>query len=174
MENISIVNTIINNKNYKLFAKKLCNGRDIHNDLYQEFILSILEKDLDILTQLHNSNTIDQFCYGIIKNKNQDRFKKIALNGRDMPLKDLCDSMDEVNCYEIESEGYIYKVDEDFNKVIDYISSDESVKQEEVFILFESLNTNLRKIAKNCDIKYFEVKKTRRKLINNIKQNVKL
>lgn len=174
VENISVVNTIINNKNYKLFAKKLCNGRDIHNDLYQEFVLSILEKDLDFLIQLKNTNTLDQFCYGIIKNKNQDRFKKIAINGKDMPLKELCNSMDEANYSEIESEDYIYKVDENFNKVIDYISSDKSVKQEEVFILFESLNTNLRKIAKKCNLKYFEITKTRSKLINNIKHNVKL
>lgn len=57
---------------------------------------------------------------------------------------------------------------------MEYINTNEQVKQSDVFILFESLDNQIKQIAIDTEISYSTLRQGRKRLINNIKQNVRI
>jgi hypothetical protein len=70
---------------------------------------------------------------------------------------------------------YNYKIDEDFDKVISYLNTDNTIKETDVYVLFESTNDKtLKELSKDLDMSYHTIRLNRKKLINKIVSNVNI
>lgn len=168
-----ILNIIANHKSYNNYCRKLCFGRDIHNDLYQEFFIAVADKSDEVLINAYNNNLLESYCLSIIYNLNIQRSRFIKVKGNDNPLLEHCNYTSQLSRYLVDDE-YNHNIDENYNKVMEYIKTNEQVKQSDVFILFESLDNQIKQIARDTEISYSTLRQGRKRLINNIKQNVRI
>jgi hypothetical protein len=173
MNKQTIINIIVNHKPYANYCKKLCFDRDIHNDLYQEFFLVIADKSEEILINAFNNNLLESYCLSIIYNLNLQRHRFMKVKGNDNPLLEHCNYTTELSRHLIE-DSYNHSIDDNYNRVMEFIKTNEQVKQSDVFVLFESLDNQIKQIAKDTDISYSTLRQGRKRLINNIKQNVRI
>lgn len=74
-----IVNQLSTNKRYKDYCKALCQGKDIWNDLYQEFILTVLLKPNEFIEKVYSDGAMHKWCISVILNHNKKRFKQDRL-----------------------------------------------------------------------------------------------
>lgn len=61
-----IIDQVSKDKSYIEFCKKVCSGKDIHKDLYQYVMLTILEMDGAKIEDIHNRVGIKAYIFGII------------------------------------------------------------------------------------------------------------
>jgi len=170
-----IVNEIVNDLQYKRFCKKLCKGNktNIHEDLYQEFILAILEYNTDNLVYMYDLGKIKFLCLSIIFNINRHRIKPSVFNPDRNPLYELCKNTQEIN--KIPKQD-VYNVNIDLNaiKVLDYVSKDKSIKVEDWLLLVESLDRTLIDISRESGIPYITLKVKSKRLKDKIRNNVNI
>jgi DNA-directed RNA polymerase specialized sigma24 family protein len=170
-----IINIVANHQQYKRFCKKLCKGNNtqIHDDLYQEFILCILEYDKDKIIDLHNRKELECFCLSIIFRINSHRIKPPTFNPCNAPLYELSNFTTELtNTHKQES--YNLNIDINANKILDYVSKDKSIKVEDWLLLTESLDRSLIDISKESGIPYITLKVKRKRLKDKIRKNVNI
>ena len=168
-----IINIVINHQQYKRFCKKLCKGNNsqIYEDMYQEFLLAVLEYDHNKLIELHNNNQLEYFCMGIIFRQNSYRLKPAVFNPCNSPLYELSKFTNELtNSHKQDS--YNLNIDINANKILDYVSKDKSIKVEDWLLLTESLDRSLIDISKESGIPYITLKVKRKRLKDKIRKNV--
>lgn len=168
-----IVDIVTKHEQYKRFCKKLCknNKSDIYEDLYQEFILCILEYDKDKIIELHNRKELECFCLSIIFRINSHRIKPPVFNPCSSALYELSNSTSELtNNYK--QDFYNLNIDINANKILDYVSKDKSIKVEDWLLLTESLDRSLIDISKESGIPYITLKVKRKRLKDKIRNNV--
>lgn len=144
----------------KGLAYKLCNGRDIHNDLMQEFLLFLCEKDEAFLLKKYEEIQFISYCSNIIKGLNSHRYRDSKYVNSKNPLIEKCNSF-EILDFEIEENNYNFEIDMKFERTVKFIKEYPDKFKSEV--LFKSLVTSTREIAS-------ELGMNQRKLIY---QNVK-
>lgn len=158
------------------YCKKLTNYSDIANDLYQEFFMFMFSKPEEELINIYKSGGLEQYCLCIIFNKSRQVDVFFKSQGQDNPLLRISNNAGfNPNEYDkAEHINYNHEVDLNFDKVMDYVSSDESIKQEDWLIFSESIDTKLVDISKETGIPYITLKVRRKRIKDKIKQNVSI
>lgn len=139
-------------------AFNLCNGRDIHNDLFQEFLLRLLQKEEEFLIKKYNDIQFISYCSNTIKGLNSMRWRDTKATNTKNPLVER----HQQNYFE-----EIEIVDENYNEEIDFkykktVSLLKNIKGSE--LLIKSIESTTREVAEQNNL-------NQRKLIY---QNVKI
>lgn len=173
MNKTDIINIVVKHEQYKRFCKKLCKGSNsnIHEDMYQEFILAVLEQDENKLIELYNNKQLEYFCMGVIFRQNSYRVKPAVFNPCQSPLYEISKYSKELNT-EGKQDFYNLNIDINANKVLDYVSKDKTIKVEDWLLFTESLDRKLIDISKESGIPYITLKVKQKKLKDKIRKNV--
>lgn len=176
MDRETIIGIIVNHKPYKRYCDKLANYQSIADDLLQEFRLFILEKPEQELIKIYNTGGIEQYCLSIIYRKSKEINRMIKLKGKDNPLCSISfNSVGIDRLANIEDNSYNPAIDENYDKVMRYINSDESITLEDFLILTETMNcTELTELSKQSGIPYITLRTKRKRIKDKIKANVSI
>jgi hypothetical protein len=68
MTRLEIINSICCSKEWPGICRKIANGNDIHQDLFQEFVLVLYQIPEDKLTELNSTGELQWYCVKIIMN----------------------------------------------------------------------------------------------------------
>lgn len=66
MTKSQIIEQIANDRSYSDYVKKVCNGRDIHKDLYQYSMLTVMEMEESKMIEVHGRVGIKAYMLGLI------------------------------------------------------------------------------------------------------------
>lgn len=87
---------IVYRKEYRNYCRSLYNGRYLWEDLFQEFVIKVLEQPKELIERLYNAgDEIVKYCFTIIKNlfyqreKNYSPLRELA---NDSEIKDIPDN----------------------------------------------------------------------------------
>ena len=153
-------------------ARKLCNNRDIFNDLFQETFIYLLELPDEKFNRINN---LKAFAFTVMFGKANSQARNYNLNGKDNVLFEMSNKFGIFDGTNIAHSEYNYKIDEDFDKVISYLNADNTIKETDVYVLFESTNDKtLKELSKDLDMSYHTIRLNRKKLIKKIINNVVL
>lgn len=159
-----------NHKMLKALAFKLCNGRDIHNDLFQEFLLFLCEKDEAFLIQKYNDIQFISYCSNIIKGLNSKRYQQSKCINSKNPLIEKCNSFEVID-FEIEENSYNFEIDMKFERTVKFIKEYPDKFKSEV--LLKSMVSSTRKIASELGMNQRQLIYQNVKFKNEIKNKVK-
>ena len=146
---------------------KLCDYRYIKDDLFQEFLLSLLETDEDKLIEIMNQGKFISYCSTKIHWLNKSRYRdKKYLNSKNVLVErnDLC----ELN-FDIKDESYNFDIDMKFEKVVKLVREQPLKGQ----ILFKSVVSSTREIAQELGVNQRKLIYENNKFKQEIKNNVK-
>ena len=128
-------------------STKLCNYRDIKNDLFQEFLLYLCEKPEAFLIDKVNKGQFISYCSNVIKGINSDRHRANKLVNTKNPLVERHNDF-EIN-FDLIEECYNFEIDMKFEKVVKLVR-EQPFKAD---ILFKSVVSSTREIASEMGIK---------------------
>ena len=148
-------------------STKLCNYRDIKNDLFQEFLLYLCEKPEDFLIDKVNKGQFISYCSNVLKGINSDRHRANKLVNTKNPLVERHNDY-EIN-FDLIEESYNFEIDMKFEKVVKLVR-EQPFKAE---ILFKSVVTSTRQIASDLGIKERKLIYQNCKFKNEIKNKLK-
>lgn len=148
-------------------STKLCNYRDIKNDLFQEFLLYLCEKPEDFLIDKVNKGQFISYCSNVLKGINSDRHRANKLVNTKNPLVERHNDY-EIN-FDLIEESYNFEIDMKFEKVVKLVR-EQPFKAE---ILFKSVVTSTRQIASDMGIKERKLIYQNCKFKNEIKNKIK-
>lgn len=176
MDKKTIIDIIINHKPYQRYCNKLSIYTGLSDDLYQEFFLFMYEKPDAELVKIYNTGRLENYCLAVIYNKSRHINTKKKIKGVDNPLLQIRSFMVDINSVgNIEDNGYNHSVDDNYEKVMDYVKSDQSITLEDFLILTESMDgSDLIKLSKESGIPYITLKTKRKRIKDKIKQNVSI
>lgn len=146
---------------------KLCNYRDIHNDLFQEFLLYLCKKDDDFLIKKYNDIQFISYCSNVIKGLNSDRHRANKLINTKNPLVERHTDIE--FDFDITDESYNFEIDMKFDKVVKFTRS-EPFKAD---ILFKSVVSSTREIAQELGVNQRRLIYENNKFKTEIKNNIK-
>ena len=146
---------------------KLCNYRDIKNDLFQEFLLYLCEKPDEFLIDKVNKGQFISYCSNVLKGINSDRHRANKLVNTKNPLVERHNDY-EIN-FDLIEESYNFEIDMKFEKVVKLVR-EQPFKAE---ILFKSVVTSTRQIASDMGIKERKLIYQNCKFKNEIKNKLK-
>jgi DNA-directed RNA polymerase specialized sigma24 family protein len=153
----------------KGLAIKLCNHRDISNDLFQEFLLYLCEKPDEFLIKKHNEIQFLSYCSNVIKGLNSDRHRANKLINTRNPLveriNDVC-----VENFDISDEIYNFDIDMKFERVVKFVKEQPELKGQ---ILFKSVVSTTRQAASELGMKERQLIYQNVKFKSEIKNNIK-
>lgn len=132
LEKQKIIEEIILNSSFRELCKKICKGNDLHNDLYQEFILQLYElKNDELLISAKSGNYLSVYCVGIINNLWNNRHRlKTYKNGKTSSLTHLTNYFMEVPSnlvYSKKDTDFIHEIKQELNNML--FSSDEKIRK---------------------------------------------
>ena len=156
-----------NSKMLNGLSTKLCNYRDIKNDLFQEFLLYLCEKPEDFLIDKVNRGQFISYCSNVIKGINSDRHRANKLVNTKNPLVERHNDF-EIN-FDLIEECYNFEIDMKFEKVVKLV-------REQPFkanILFKSVVTSTREIASELGVNQRKLIYENCKFKNEIKNKLK-
>lgn len=156
-----------NSKMLNGLSTKLCNYRDIKNDLFQEFLLYLCEKPEDFLIDKVNKGQFISYCSNVLKGINSDRHRANKLINTKNPLVERHNDY-EIN-FDLIEESYNFEIDMKFEKVVKLVR-EQPFKAE---ILFKSVVTSTRQIASDMGIKERKLIYQNCKFKNEIKNKLK-
>lgn len=148
MDKNQLITIAANSKLLINLTAKLCNYRYIKDDLFQEFLLSLLETDEDKLIDLMNEGKFISYCSTKINWLNKNRYRdKNYLNSKNVLVErnDVC----ELN-FDIKDESYNFDIDMKFEKVVKLVREQPLKGQ----ILFQSVVTSTRQIASELGLNH--------------------
>ena len=148
-------------------STKLCNYRDIKNDLFQEFLLYLCEKPEDFLIDKVNKGQFISYCANVLKGINSDRHRANKLVNTKNPLVERHNDY-EIN-FDLIEESYNFEIDMKFEKVVKLVR-EQPFKAE---VLFKSVVTSTRQIASEMRIKERKLIYENCKFKNEIKNKLK-
>lgn len=180
----SLVILANNSKKLKGFCKKVCNYNDIHLDIFQEFLEYLLKDNEEKLIKKYNEDKFFNYCGFIIYRLNIDRIRDskryntkntsvLISNSRHCLVSNNLMVNDVLN--NIPENNYNPKIDEDFDRVMNYVKSDESFELEDFIILTESLSPKgLINLSKESGVPYITLKTKRKRIKDKIRENVSI
>ena len=148
-------------------STKLCNYRDIKNDLFQEFLLYLCEKPEEFLIDKVNKGQFISYCSNVLKGINSDRHRANKLVNTKNPLVERHNDY-EIN-FDLIEESYNFEIDMKFERVVKFTRND-PFKAE---ILFKSVVTSTREIAQELGVNQRKLIYENNKFKQEIKNNVK-
>jgi len=148
-------------------STKLCNYRDIKNDLFQEFLLYLCEKPEDFLIDKVNRGQFISYCSNVLKGINSDRHRANKLVNTKNPLVERHNDY-EIN-FDLIEESYNFEIDMKFEKVVRLVR-EQPFKAD---ILFKSVVSSTREIASEMGIKERKLIYENCKFKNEIKNKLK-
>lgn len=148
-------------------STKLCNYRDIKNDLFQEFLLYLCEKPEAFLIDKVNRGQFISYCSNVLKGINSDRHRANKLVNTKNPLVERHNDY-EIN-FDLIEESYNFEIDMKFEKVVKLVR-EQPFKAE---VLFKSVVTSTRQIASEMGIKERKLIYENCKFKNEIKNKIK-
>ena len=176
-----IITSIVNEKKYVSICKKLAKSPHLAEDLYQEFMLQVLEIKDDRLTKANEGNYLTVFCVGIINNiwNNRGRVKSYS-NGSTSPLFEFSRSRAEGVDYEylLESKEYDSTIDVKYDKALEVINKDRSSNNKTVWfesnIFYHSTHThsNPYQLSKNSNIYYRTAYNAYKNYLKRLKEKI--
>jgi DNA-directed RNA polymerase specialized sigma24 family protein len=146
---------------------KLCNYRDIHNDLFQEFLLYLCKKDDDFLIKKYNDIQFISYCSNVIKGLNSDRHRANKLINTKNPLVERHTDIE--FDFDITDESYNFEIDMKFDRVVKF-TRNEPFKAD---ILFKSVVSSTREIAQELGVNQRRLIYENNKFKTEIKNNIK-
>lgn len=167
-----IIDLIARTKGLKNYAYSLCNGRDIHNDLFQTFLLELCETDEQLLLEKYHSIQIIGYSKMRLWALNKNRLRDSKYTNTKNELVERYNDKD-VTINLIDNDSYNYEVDEKFDKTIDFLETNPKVKKYQVAILFHTINNSTREVAETIGAKQREVIYQNNKLKQLVRQNVR-
>lgn len=156
-----------NSKMLNGLSTKLCNYRDIKNDLFQEFLLYLCEKPEDFLIDKVNKGQFISYCSNVLKGINSDRHRANKLVNTKNPLVERHNDY-EIN-FDLIEECYNFEIDMKFEKVVKLVR-EQPFKAE---VLFKSVVSSTRQIASEMGIKERKLIYENCKFKNEIKNKLK-
>lgn len=156
-----------NSKMLNGLSTKLCNYRDIKNDLFQEFLLYLCEKPEAFLIDKVNKGQFISYCSNVLKGINSDRHRANKLINTKNPLVERHNDF-EIN-FDLIEECYNFEIDMKFEKVVKLVR-EQPFKAD---ILFKSVVTSTRQIASEMGIKERKLIYQNCKFKNEIKNKLK-
>jgi hypothetical protein len=156
-----------NSKMLNGLSTKLCNYRDIKNDLFQEFLLYLCEKPEDFLIDKVNRGQFISYCSNVLKGINSDRHRANKLVNTKNPLVERHNDY-EIN-FDLIEESYNFEIDMKFEKVVKLVR-EQPFKAD---ILFKSVVSSTREIASEMGIKERKLIYENCKFKNEIKNKLK-
>jgi len=176
MNKESIIKLIANHKPYERYCNKLANYDLIAEDLLQEFRLFMCEKTSEELIKLYNSGYLENYCISVIYRKSKDINKRCKIKGKENALLSISSftlNIDSVN--KIDSNDYNYSIDDNYEKVMNFVNSDSEIGIEDFIILSESLNSKgLIELSKQTGIPYITIKTNLKRIKDKIRDNVSI
>lgn len=110
----AVLTEIISDNRYKSICRQVATSKHLADDLYQEFILSILETEQSKLSAAKDGGYLEVFCVGVINNiwGKRNRAKSYVV-GKTSPLFEYCNTIevDDVNRFIKPSDGYNIRYD---------------------------------------------------------------
>lgn len=153
----------------KSLAYKLCNYRDIGNDLHQEFLLYLCEKPEDFLIKKHNEIQFLSYCSNVIKGLNSDRHRANKLVNTKNTLvervNDVC-----IENFDKPDESYNFDIDMKVECVVKFVKEQPKIKQQ---ILFKSVVSTTRQAASELGMKERQLIYQNVKFKSEIKNKIK-
>ena len=141
MDKNQLITIAANSKLLINLTAKLCNYLYIKDDLFQEFLLLLLETEEQKLIDKMNEGKFISHCSNLIHRLNMNRYRdKKYVNSRNV-LVERNDTF-ELN-FEIKDESYNFDIDMKFEKVVKLVREQPLKGQ----ILFQSVVTSTREIA---------------------------
>ena len=110
MDKTKLITIAANSKLLKNLAKKLCNYRYISDDLFQEFLIYLLERPEELLLKKYYEVNFIFYCSCVIRGLNGKRLTANKLVNSKNPL---CEKINifELNGYEATTSEYNYELD---------------------------------------------------------------
>jgi hypothetical protein len=124
MNHTEVINTIIHDDRYKSVCKRTAKKPHLSDDLYQEFILSVLEIKDDRLIRAKQGNYLEVFCISIINNIWSNRHRVRMTIGKTNPLYEYSNSVDVSENLFTKDESLNYDIDFLCTKVHKQIAKD--------------------------------------------------
>lgn len=172
----SLVILANNSKKLKGFCKKICNYNDIHLDIFQEFLIYLLNDNEEKLIKKYNEDKFFNYCGFIIYRLNIDRIrdsKRTNTKNTSVLISNNTNTLEAL--INVSESNYNYKIDEDFDRVMNYVRSDESFELEDFIILTESLSPKgLINLSKESGVPYITLKTKRKRIKDKIRENVSI
>lgn len=163
-----------NSKKLRGFAAKLCNYSDIHKDIFQDMLVYLISRNESELVEKYKKGGFSNYCGFILRRLNIERIrasKRINSKNTSVNITSFAVNIDELTNFE--DINYNYKLDDDFDRVMDYINTDLSF--EDFIILTESLEHNgLKELSKSSGVPYITLKTKRKQIKDKIKENVSI
>lgn len=145
MDKNKLIELAYNSKLLKGLSYNLCKGRDIHNDLFQEFILKLLNKDEAFLIKKYNEIQFISYCSNTIKGLNSMRYRDSKSVNTKNPL------VEKHNDFEIDIEqiddNYNNEVDLKYNKTLSLLKNIEGSD-----LLIKSIESTTREVAETHNL----------------------
>jgi hypothetical protein len=175
MQKDELVILAAQSKQLQGFCSKICNGNDVWNDVFQEFLIHLLKEDEKKLNDKYDNIQFIGYCCFVIRRINEYRLRAmVKVNskndlskiGRDVPMSGSTDNEIEDDCYDIE-------IDNKFNKTMDYMAKDKSIKKYHAALLFASVNKPTREISEQIGTKQrvviYQINKVKEKIKANLR-----
>lgn len=151
MDKKTLIELAANSKMLKGLSVKLCNYRDIHNDLFQEFLLYLLEKPDQFLIDKYNDIQFISYCSNCLKGLNSNRLRdNKAVNSKN-PLIERHNHFD-IDLIDIKDEDYNFENDIKLSKAIRFIKDAEWCE-----ILVKSMDVSLKQISIDTGLTYKQI-----------------
>jgi hypothetical protein len=167
MDKNSLIILASDSKMLRNLSKKLCNYRDIHNDLFQEFLIYLLEKDETYLINKYNDIQFIHYCSNCIRGLNSNRIRdNRALNSKN-PLIEK-HNIFELEMIEQKDEPYNFDNDIKFSQTMNFIK-----KNKECDIVLKSMKISLKQIATDSGGTYKQITYKNQQAKQLIRKNIK-
>lgn len=174
MNKNELITLAANSNELKGFCKKLCEGNDIYLDMFQDFLVHLLECSEEMLAKKYNDMLFIGYCYYKLRELNMMRLRAAKFTNSKNTLATKMGMIDfEDVSDEIPDETYNHNVDEKFEKTMEYLENDKSVKKYQVAILFASTQKSTREISEIIGTKERVVIYQNNKLKQKIKAHVR-
>jgi len=130
MDKKTLIELAANSKMLRNLCRKLCNYRDIQNDLFQEFLIHLLTRDEAYLLEKYNKIEFIHYCVNTIRGFNSNRIKANKCINSSNPLTEKCNNFDLLD-FDIQEEMYNFDIDIKFNKTISCLKG---INKDRVFL----------------------------------------
>ncbi len=155
------------------FCNKLCEGNDIHKDTFQEFLMYLWQLEDSFLIQKYNDIQFIGYCYYVLRRLNDHRHRDSkSVNSRN-PLAEKRNESITEGLLNIADDSYDYEIDYRFDKAMDYLETDKSIKKYQAALLFSSVDMTTKSISEKIGTKQrvviYQIDKLKQKIRANVK-----
>jgi DNA-directed RNA polymerase specialized sigma24 family protein len=174
----NIIDLIVKDKRYLSVCKGVAKKPHLTDDLYQEFILALLEINDNRLVEANNGKFLEVFCVGVINNIwiNKDRVKSYE-SGKTSPFFEYCNTIELDESLHFESNVTEYNYTYEYvKKVVDKevdSSNKDTMYKARVFNYSYFEYKNPKKFSEHSKIPYQAVIKTCQQYKEKLKQMFK-